>query len=547
MAALFAAVFLAYLPVWRAGFVWDDDAHLTPPALRSLTGLARIWIEPGATQQYYPLLHSLFWLEHRLWGGAALGYHLANLALHAAAAGLFGLLLGRLLAPAPAGLAAGHERRRGAGVEWLAAAVFALHPVHVESVAWISEQKNTLSAVFYLGAALAWLRFDADRRRRHYWVAFALFGLGLLTKTVVATLPAALLVLAWWRRGRVDWRQDVRPLLPWFVLGATAGLFTAWVESHLIGASGAAYELSAVQRGLLAGRAVWFYLGKLLWPADLVFIYPRWTIEPARVLHWLPLAGAVAVTGLLWWRRARSRAPLAAWLLFGGTLFPVLGFFNVYPFIYSFVADHFQYLASLGVITLAVAALVRAPRWIRGGAAAALLLALGTLTWRQSGAYRDAETLYRATLDRNPGCWMAWNNLGFLQLTGTGRNAEAITHLEQALRLRPDYPEAHGNLGLALTRAGRPAEAVPHLQESLRLKPGPYQTHNNLGIALASSGRPAEALAAFRTAAALNPTLPNIQENWGKALLLLGRDREAAEHFALAERLRAPAAAPGAR
>lgn len=525
-AALVAAVLLAYSPVFTAGFVWDDDAHLTAPALRSWAGLARIWTEPGATQQYYPLLHSLFWLEHRLWGGHALGYHLANLALHTLAAGLFGLLLRRLAVP-------------GA---WLAAALFALHPVHVESVAWISEQKNTLSAVFYLGAALAWLRFDADRRRRHRWLALTLFVLGLLTKTVVATLPAALLVLCWWRRGRIDWRGDVRPLVPWFLLGATAGLFTVWVERHLIGAAGAAYELSWLQRALLAGRTVWFYPGKLFWPADLTFIYPRWIIEPARMLHWLPLVAAIAVTGQLWAMRARTRAPLAAWLLFGGTLFPVLGFLDVYPFIYSFVADHFQYLASLAFFAFLAALVVRLPRLAGGATAAALLLTLGTLTWRQSLDYRDAETLYRATLGRNPGCWMAWNNLGYLQLTDRARNGEAIASFGQALRLRPDYPEARGNLGLALTQAGRPAEAVPHLQESLRLKPGPYQVHNNLGIALATSGRPAEALAAFRQAAVLNPSLPNIEENWAKALLLLGRPDEAAAHFARAERLRAQAA-----
>jgi protein O-mannosyl-transferase len=538
VAALFALVFLAYQPVFQAGFIWDDDAHVTAPTLRSWSGLARIWTEPGATQQYYPLLHSVFWLEHRLWGDCALGYHLANLALHAFAAGLFGLVVRRLLMPDNATPAAGQERKRFAGVEWLAAAIFALHPVHVESVAWISEQKNTLSTVFYLGAALAWLRFDASRARRFYLIASGLFVLGLLTKTVVATLPAAMLVLCWWRRGTLDWKSDIRPLLPWFLLGATAGLFTAWVEHHLIGATGAAYELTWLQRGLLAGRSISFYLGKLVWPADLTFIYPRWTIDPGQVAAWLPLIGALGLTLAFWRLRHRTRAPLAAWLLFIGSLFPILGFLNVYPFLYSFVADHFCYLASLGLIALTAAGLARVPRPLGHGLSTMLLLGLGFLTWRQSGIYRSAETLYRTTLDRNPACWMAWNNLGHLQLGDGTRTAEAIANFEAALRLRSDYPEARGNLGLALTQAGRPAEAVSHLQESLRRKPGQYQMYNNLGIALATSGRPAEALAAFRQAAALNPTLPNIQENWGKALLLLGHREEAAEHFDQAARLR---------
>jgi len=223
---IFGVVFLAYLPALRAGFVWDDDAHLTRPALRSLNGLWRIWSEPGATQQYYPILHSLFWLEQKLWGDAALGYHIANLVLHGSAAILFMFVLRRLAIP-------------GA---WLAALLFALHPVHVESVAWITEQKNTLSAVFYLAAALAYLRFDGERRRASYLVAFGFFVLALLTKTVTTTLPAALLVVFWWQRRSLSWPRDVRPLLPWFALAVTAGLFTAWIERTLIGAEGATFR-----------------------------------------------------------------------------------------------------------------------------------------------------------------------------------------------------------------------------------------------------------------------------------------------------------------
>lgn len=547
VAVLFALTYLAYQPVFRAGFIWDDDAHLTAPGLRNVSGLARIWTEPDATQQYYPLLHSLFWVEHRLWGDNAVGYHLANLSLHAAAACLFGFLLRRLLAPDPAGPAASHERKRFAGVEWLAAAIFALHPVHVESVAWISEQKNTLSTCFALGAALAWLRFDESRSRRFYWLASALFVLGLCTKTVVATLPAALLVLCWWRRDKLGWRADALPLLPWFLLGAIAGLFTAWVESQLIGATGAAYDLTWLQRALLAGRIVCFYLGKLLWPANLTFIYPRWTIEPAHLATWLPLVGVLGLTLLLWRLRNHSRAPLTAWLIFAGTLFPVLGFLNIYPFVYSFVADHFLYVASLSLIALAAAGLARVRSVMpRMGCvlAAILLLGLGAQTWRQSRTYRSAEVLYRATIERNPRCWMAWNNLGQILLSDRTRLQESIASFGRALQLRPDYAEAHGNLGLALTQAGRPGEAVAHLQESLRLKPGSYQMQNNLGIALASSGRTTEALGAFRQAAALNPYLPNIQENWGKALLLLGRQEEAAVHFTRAASLRTQLPAP---
>ena len=531
---LFTVTFAAYFPAFRGGFIWDDDAHVTQPSLRTLHGLWRIWFEPGATQQYYPLLHTTFWVEHRIWGDSPLGYHLANIALHAGVACLFAAVLRRLAVP-------------GA---FLAALIFAVNPVHVESVAWITEQKNTLSAVFYLSAALVFLAWrelsvrESGQPRStlgYYLLATFFFILALLTKTVTATLPAVLLVIAWWRSGRLSWRDDIRPLVPWFVLGAAAGLFTAWAERKLIGAEGAAFDLTLIQRVLLAGRVVWFYLEKLLWPTNLVFVYPRWSIEPARVAHWIPVIAAVAFTYLLWHRRKKSRAPLVVWLLFVGTLFPVLGFLNIYPFIHSFVADHFQYLASLSVLAFAAAGLTRFTSACRrpGKILLALLVAtLGALTWMQSGTYRDNITLFRTTIARNPECWMALNNLGKELLAQKSTRPEAVALFERALELRPVYAEAQNNLGLALAQIGRPGDAIPHLKEALRLKPQWFPIHNNLGIAFASNGQPQEALAAFKRAAAINPSSANIQENWGKALLLLHRDAEAAEHFTLATQLK---------
>jgi hypothetical protein len=386
--------------------------------------LWRIWFEVGATQQYYPLLHSAFWLEHRLFGGSALGYHLTNLALHAAAAILFAVLLRRLAVPGAI----------------LAALIFSFHPVHVESVAWISEQKNTLSTVFYLAAALAYLRFQDRRAIPIYLAASALFACALLTKTVTATLPAALLVLTWWRSGRLAW-QNIAPLLPWLVAGIGAGLFTAWIERRLVGAEGAAFDLTLVERCLLASRVVWFYPGKLCWPENLAFIYPRWTVDAADVGWWLPLIAAMIV--ILWlWRLSRHgmRTPLAVYLLFVGSLFPVLGFFNVYPFLYSYVADHFQYLASLPLIAFAAAGLIRiGAQFTPGGLTlvALLLVAVSALTRQQSEMYRDMETLFRTTIARNPTSWMAYNNLGKELLATKATQPEAIACFERALELRP--------------------------------------------------------------------------------------------------------------
>jgi tetratricopeptide (TPR) repeat protein len=528
VAAIFCATFIAYFPALNGGFIWDDHGHVTRLALRSWQGLWRIWFDIGATQQYYPLLHSAFWVEHRLWGDATVGYHLTTLALHACAACLFAVILRRLAIP-------------GA---FLAAMIFALHPVQVESVAWITEQKNTLSTVFYLCAALAYLCFDADRKPSFYLLALALFVLGLLTKTVTATLPAALLVIFWWQRGRLSWKRDILPLAPWFAIGAVAGLFTAWVERKLIGAEGAAFDFTLIQRCLLAGRVIWFYLGKLFWPAHLTFIYPRWDINPSEAWLWLPLAGGLALGVLLWLGRNRSRAPLAAFLFFVGSLFPVMGFFNVFPFMYSFVADHFQYLPSLGIITLVSAGLVRAgeqisapPRKLGGALAALLLVALGALTWRQAHDYRDFQTIFRATIRRNPGCWMAYNNLGSDLLDHTPNLQEAIADFEQALQLKPDYAEAHYNLGKALARSGRLPEAIDQYEQALRLRPDQADTYDNLGNALYQQGQVAEAIEQYQQALRIEPRHADAHNNLGVALAQAGHLPEAIEQYQDALRL----------
>ncbi len=461
---LLTLIVLAYSPALTGGYVWDDDAHVTRAALRSWDGLQSIWFSLHATQQYYPLLHSAFWLEGRLWGDEVLGYHLVNILLHFSAASLIVVLCQKL-------------EIKGA---WIAGFIFALHPVHVESVAWISEQKNTLSLVFYLLAAITYIRFDHRRSANTYATALFFFTCALLTKTVTATLPATLLVLFWWKRGRIDWRRDVGPLLPWFALAAAGGLFTAWVEHHVIGAEGVEFNLGAMERLLLAGRVVCFYFWKLIWPTDLIFNYPHWNVSASVPWQYLFTGGLVALTAIFWWLRTWSRAPLASLLIFGGSLFPVLGFIDVYPFRYSYVADHFQYLASIAIIVpvAAMLSLLRqraatpvGRRAVRLGVAALVAL-LAVLTWQQSQMYRNAETLYRVTIDRNPDSWMAHNNLGRILSRGTRRMPEAIQHFEAVLRLKPDHARAHYSLAVDEYLTGRPLDAVAHFEQVLVLEPG---------------------------------------------------------------------------
>jgi tetratricopeptide (TPR) repeat protein len=537
---LCALTLLAYGPALGAGFVWDDDAHVPKAAMRSLHGLWRMWFELGSTQQYYPALFSTFWLEHRLWGDAASGYHLVNILLHATSAWLFGKILRRLAIP-------------GA---WLGALIFALHPVCVESVAWISEQKNTLSTLFYLLAALAYLRFDEnrDRSKGTWWLATLLFVLALLSKTVTATLPAAILVVFWWKRGRLSWKADFLPLTPWLGLGAASGLFSAWVERAYIGAQGTGFALDAVQRCLVAGRAIWFYLGKLLWPANLIFIYPHWRVDAAEAWQDLLPLGAVALIAALWLMRRRTRAPLAALLFFTGSLFPTLGFFNVYAFLYSYVTDHWQYLASLGIIALAAGGW---GTWARkaaipdkGGArsapgfratpigipqllAVAVVCLLGILTWRQCRAYRDMETFYRAILDRNPDCWMAHTNLG-ATYQGDGDWAKATEQFQEALRLKPDDAQVHNNLGEAWLRIPeRLNDAIGQLRQALRLNPNLAEAHNNLALGLARiPGSIPEAIAQYEQAVRLKPDYAEAHNSLAIALAQVpGRMADAITHF----------------
>ena len=610
-ALIFGASLLVYLPALNGEFVWDDDAHVTQPGLQSLDGLKRIWFELGATQQYYPLLHSAFWVEHRLWGDAVLGYHLTNLLLHAVASCLVVVIVRRLFnrgtpSSIPPRWSAGSRRTGGAvgsairtvasetsapgqytGVEWLAGLAFALHPVCVESVAWIAEQKNTLSAVLYLGSALAYLGFDRGRRESQYGLALGLFVLALLSKTVAATLPAALLVVFWWQRGRLNWRRDVVPLVPWLVLGATAGLFTAWVENRFfiavhsrMGANATDFSLTFLERCLLSGRVLWFYFGKLVWPADLVFIYPRWRVESSVWWQYLFPLGVVALLLGLGRLARKQRGPLAGFLFFAGTLFPALGFFSVYPFLFSYVADHFQYLASLGIIVPLAAGLACGTRsladrwgwaapWLAPLGGGILLVLLGILTWRQCGIYRNAETLYRATLLRNPTCWMAHSNLGLILAKTPDGLTEARSHFETAVRLAPDNAEVHNYLGSALARIpGRQSDAIAefrialqlnpdfpythvnlsvalmgvpdHLQEALehletavKLKPDYAEAHNLLGYAWARvPGHQTEAIAEFETALRLSPTLPEAHTNLGIVLAgIPDRLPEALDHF----------------
>jgi tetratricopeptide (TPR) repeat protein len=597
-----AATLLAYLPVWQAGFIWDDDVMVTGNQIvQADGGLRAIWFST-ALPDYFPLTSTALWVQWRLWGANPLGYHLVNVFLHALAAVLWWRVLDRFRIP-------------GA---WLAAAIFALHPVNVESVAWISELKNTLAMVFFTLTLLAWLRAEpeiripksefrtksefpqsenkrveitsvsdcgllpgmghweseigASWRWRWYAVALVTFVLALLSKTAVAPLPLVLLGLAWWRRGRVTWRDGWRSL-PFFAAAALLALVTVWFQHHRAIGDYLVRDDSLWSRLAAAGWAVWFYLYKVFLPLKLCLVYPLWQVDPANALSYAP--GLLALGGLaVCWRYRQSWGRVWLFVLgyFVVMLLPVLGCFNISFMRFSLVADRWQYFAIIGPIALVAAGVsrllkseIRNPKSepnskseIRNGQSmplgvrisdffrissfgfrvstlrlafcSALLLSLGVLTWQQCATFTDLKTLWQATLERNPSCAMAHSNLGDLLLID-GNVDDAIASYRRALAIQPDSTEAHNNLGTALLRKGRTEEAIAHYEQVLKIQPDHLMAHNNLGNIFRQQGRRDDAIVHYRKALEIQPDLAPARHNLGIILLEKGQAPEAVAHF----------------
>ena len=346
-------------------------------------------------------------------------------------------------------------------------------------------------------------------------------------------LPISLIVIFWWKRGKIDWKNDVVPLLPFFVVGIISGLFTAWVERRFIGAEGSAFAFTFIERCLIAGRVIWFYLAKLICPINLIFIYPRWNISQAVWWQYLCPITALILAVVFWMLRKRSRTPLAAFLFFTMMLFPVLGFFNIYPFQFSFVADHFQYLACIAPITIVVAGIDHTlgnNRFQKLTWFIILLLVLGTLTWKQTGIYVNAETLFRTTIRKNPLCWMAYNNLGKL-LAENGRTDGVMADFQTALKIKPDYSEAHYNIGIQLGKMGQIDMAIAHYRKAIEIKPNYAFAYNNIGLLLAETGRTDEAIIHYRKSLEISPRFAEAWNNLGNGLSQIGRTDDAINSF----------------
>jgi tetratricopeptide (TPR) repeat protein len=551
---LVLAVILAYSPVWWAGFIWDDDLLVTAnPCIVGPLGLKEIWTTGAA--DICPLTETTFWVEHALWGLHPLPYHLVNVLLHGACAVLLWRVLLRLRVP-------------GA---WLGAALWTLHPVEVESVAWIAEMKNTESALFFLLSILFFVRWLRARDlagrsgdRWNYGLTLLFAALAMASKSSTVILPVVLCLCAWWVEGRWQWRNLMKAG-PIFLMSIAASAVSIWTQGlKLAAVADPQFVRTWPERIVTAGDAVWFYLGKLLWPHPLITIYPRWEIDAGQWVAYLPPLAVSVVLVVLWLKRESWPRPwFFIFAYFLAALLPVLGLVNNTFARYSPVADHFQYLAGMGPLALAGAGLARwadfaIPKrpWLQSTLGAGVLLVLGIWSWHQAWVYESVETLWTHTLARNPDCWVGYNNLGgdllqkgrvdeamvqFQKALGIfqkGRVDGAMAQYQKGLKINPDFAGVHNNLGLVLCQKGEVDEGIIHYQKALEIDPNYADAHYNLGNALLQRGEVNEAIEQYQKALEINPNYAEAHSNLGIAFFRKGESNEAIAQFQEALRLK---------
>jgi tetratricopeptide (TPR) repeat protein len=500
-----AAAFWIYRPVLHGDWVWDDIQLVAAnPNLRGLHGLWDIWFAPPLTD-YWPLTFTLFWFILHILGPSSLGFHLASLLLHLANCFLIWRLFNRL----------------GMRWGWLGALIFAVHPLTVESVAWISETKNTFSLLFYLLAFDAWLD-EEEGKRRGYWRSLFFYLAALLCKSSTIMLPTVFLLYAWWKHDRVTW-PDLRKTLPFFGLAVILGLVSVYLQnSHPL--LDAPKPDSLFSRVTAAFLTIPFYLGKFLVPTGLVIIYPRWKLESPSLLQLLPIPIVLGVLALLWSQRraAWGRHTLFGLGFFLFNLFPVMGIIPISYMIVSWVADHFVYLPMIGLIGLAVLGLETAyARWapaLRPVILGFCVCFLALFAWqshRYSAVFVNQKTLWTYALPRNPGAWAVHFNLG-IAYGSMGLMEESIEQYQEALKIDPHFFGAHNDLGVDFAKTDRLPEAVEQFEEALKIEPTDVATLNNLGTALARMGRFSEAIDQFEAALRVDPKFAAARKNLEK-------------------------------
>ena len=538
---IFIVVFIFYYPSIENNYIWDDDDYVTEnKTLRSIEGLKKIWFKPGSVPQYYPLVHSTYWLEYQIWGLNSKGYHLVNILLHIFNALLLFIILKRLNIP-------------GA---FLASFIFALHPVHVESVAWITERKNTLSAFFYLSSLYSFLiysKIDSNNQNSnieskspqiYYWLSFLLFICALLSKTITCSLPVVFFIIYYYKNIKINFKALIK-VVPFILIGILFGLITIWMEKYSVKAEGPEWKYSFLERILIAGHAVWFYLYKLILPVNLTFIYPKWDISIKFYWQYVYAIFIPAMLIILWVLKNKfSKGPLCAFVFFLITISPALGFINIYPMRYTFVADHYQYIASMGPIILFSSFIVYIfsqveilkAKYIKLLLFCALIIILGINTSSQTMIYKNETTLWVDTLEKNPKAWMAYNNLGNTLLKKDQIDKAEELFME-AIRLNPKFHEAYNNLGAVNLSKGHIENAILNFEHVLKLHPDSEDALTNLGLVYGSLKMPDKALEYFKKALRTNPDSAKNHNNAGAAYYQLGDKKNAIVHFKQAIKL----------
>lgn len=498
--AIAFTAFLIYVPSFRGGFIWDDDLHLLSNPVLKPGGLARAWFSTEQTN-YWPLTWSGFCLQWQLFGPNPTGYRFVNALLHAANSALIAIVLARL------GI-------RGA---YAAAALFAIHPLNVEAVAWVTQFKTLLCTLLFLLSLRGYLVATTTTfSRPHYRLSIAAFAFALLSKPAVVGFPVVLLLVEWWQRRTIT-RQTLLRTAPYFAVALATGLLEIWFQNHRSMAGVVVRTDSFLSRLLTAACVFWFYIWKTFIPYPLMFVYPRWTISPANAMTWLPLIACIALAAILFLKRNTwGRAPLFALGFYTVMIAPVLGFLNIFYMRYSFVADHWQYVAMPGIVALIAAGIhVLADRtkkniiWL----IAAVCAVLAMLTLRHQRVYMNIETLYHDTVAKNPRAALAHNNLASL-LYRRGDMEGATRHYQQALAVDDLDPEAHAGYGNILFDQGRLADALEQYKAALPLMPAAdkFKLHFEIAETYARLGHNAEAAQHFREVLRLRPDIVRARE-----------------------------------
>ncbi|MDD5614048.1 MAG: tetratricopeptide repeat protein [Candidatus Omnitrophica bacterium] len=491
---------LIYSKSVNNGYIWDDDVHIYKNAqIKDFNGLKTIWSK-NTTNQYYPLTITFFWLAEKAWGLNPKGYHAMSIVFHIANTLLLFWAVKKLFGP----------------LAFIGALIFAIHPIQVETVAWATEFKNILALFFFLLALLSYLKFDNNKKSKDYIITIGLFLCAVLSKHIAVCFAFIPMAYKWQREGKIGLRE-IKISMPFLSIGLLMGAIAVISELYQVGARGEEWSLSIIQRLMLWGQSSWFYIYKTLLPINFMFFYPKWDIDPGRALQWLPSLALVSAI-LLWASKYRVNRNIFTVLIFYIiSIFPASGFFNVYPMIFSYVADHFSYLSSPFIILLILGTVYRLGVFFKKNLrctitakttlnilAAVIIIYLGLESFKLAGNYRDEITLWENTIKRNPGLWMPYANLAVLH-ANSENSEQAIKLYQKAIFLKPDKASIHYNMGNLYYQMKDYDSSIQSYFRALHIDPHYAQAYANLANVYRALNDKNKALENYAKASELKP------------------------------------------